>query len=195
MLSGLPGSKEKYEYVTAALTAHFRPKKNKWAKRYRFRKLAQKENETLDTFIAELRVLSLSCDFGDTVEGNILGQVIEKCYDRDLQEKRLQQQDTLTLEKAQTLGTAIENAKKDMLLLDGRKSQGSPKKSDVNHVNKYDKTPTLSNAKTKSCFRCGRHDHPANDDKCRAKGAERRKCKRIGHYAKYCRSNDARSTK
>ena len=76
LLSGLPGSKEKYEDVTAALTAHSRPKKNKWAERYRFRKRAQKENETLDTFIAELRVLSLSCDFGETVEDNILGQVI-----------------------------------------------------------------------------------------------------------------------
>ena len=38
LLSGLPGSKEKYEDVTEALTAHFRPKKNKWAERYRFRK-------------------------------------------------------------------------------------------------------------------------------------------------------------
>ena len=52
LFSGLPGSKEKYEDVTAALTAHFRPKKNKWAERYRFRKRAQKENETVDTFIA-----------------------------------------------------------------------------------------------------------------------------------------------
>ena len=51
-----------YEAVTAVLTAHFRPKKNKLAERYRFRKRAQRENETLDTFIAELRNLSLSCD-------------------------------------------------------------------------------------------------------------------------------------
>ena len=73
LLSELPASKEKYEDVTTALTAHFRPKKNKWAERYRFRKRAQKENETLDTFIAELRFLSLSGDFGETVEDNILG--------------------------------------------------------------------------------------------------------------------------
>ena len=140
LLSGLPGSKEKYEDVTAASTAHFRPKSKKWAERYRFRKRAQRENKTLDTFIVELRVLSLSCDFGETVEDNILGQVIRKCYNGHLREKRLQQGDTLTLEKAQTLGRAIENAKKDTLLLEGEKSQSFPKKSDVYQINKYDKT-------------------------------------------------------
>ena len=191
LLSGLPGSKEKYEDVTEALTAHFRPKKNKWAERYRFRKRAQNGNETLDTFVAELRVLSLSCDFGENVDDNILGQVIEKCYDGYLREKLLQQGDTLTLEKAQTLGRAIENAKKDTLLLGGETSKRFPETADVNQINKFDSTPTLLNAKTKSCFRCGRNDHLANDDKCRAKGAECRKCKKIGHYAKYCRSSGA----
>ena len=94
------------------MTAHFRPKKNKWAETYRFRKRSQKENETLGTFIAKLRPLSLSCDFGEAVEENILGQVIEKCYDDYLRENLLQQWYTLTLEKAQTLGIAIENAEK-----------------------------------------------------------------------------------
>ena len=70
------------------------------------------------------------------------------------------------------------------MLLGGEKSQRFPE-------NKYDKTPTLSNAKTKRCFRCGRDDHLAYDDKCRAKGAECRKCKRIGHNAVYCRSSGA----
>ena len=112
----------------------------------------------------ELRVLSLSCDFGETVEENTLGQVIEKCYDGYFREKLLQQGNTLTLEKGQTLGRAIEHAKKDTLLLGGEKSQSFPEKSDVNQINKYDKTPTLSNAKTKSCFRCGRDDHLANDE-------------------------------
>ena len=48
----------------------------------------------------------------------------------------------------------------------------------------------------KSCMHyptksCGRDDHLANDDKCRAKGAECRKCKKIGHCAKYCRLSGA----
>ena len=89
LVSGPPGSRDKYEDVTAALTAHFRPKKNKWAERYSFRKRAQKENETLDTLIAELRNLSLSCDFGESEEDNILGQIIEKGYDGYFREKRL----------------------------------------------------------------------------------------------------------
>ena len=61
----------------------------------------------------------------------------------------------------------------------------------MSQINKYNRTLTLSNAKTKSCFECGRDDHLANDEKCRAKGAECRKCKKIGHYAKYGRSSGA----
>ena len=74
---------------------------------------------------------------------------------------------------AQTLGNAIENAKKDTLLLGREKSQSFSEKSDVNQINKFDRIPTIPNAK--SCFRCGRDDYLANDDKCRAKGAQCRK--------------------
>ena len=74
------------------------------------------------------------------------------------------------------------------VLLGGQKSQSYPEKSDVNQIKKYERTPVLSNVKTKSC---GRDDHLANGDKCRAKGAECRKCKKIGHCAKYCRLSGA----
>lgn len=117
--------------------------------------------------------------------------MIEKCHDGYVREKLLQQGDTLTLEKAQTLGRAIEHAKKDTLLLGGEKSQSFPEKSDVHQINKVDKTSASSNTKTRNCFRCGRDDHLANDDKCRAKDAECRKCKKVGHYAKCCKSSVA----
>ncbi|CAH3037674.1 unnamed protein product [Pocillopora meandrina] len=115
LLSGLPGENKKFEEVKQALSAHFQPKRNKWAERHKFRKRAQLQHESLDTFIAELRMLSLTCDFGEANDDNILGQ-------------------TLTLEKAQTLGRAIESAKKDTQLLGGHGAQNIPGKSDVNAV-------------------------------------------------------------
>ena len=54
LLSGLPGDKKKFDEVKEALSAHFLPKLNKWAERYKFRKRAQLQQESLDTFIAEL---------------------------------------------------------------------------------------------------------------------------------------------
>lgn len=107
LLSGLPGENKKFEEVKQALSAHFQPKRNKWAERHKFRKRAQLQHESLDTFIAELRMLSLTCDFEEATDDNILGQVIEKCSDGYLREKLLQQGETFTLEKAQTLGRAI----------------------------------------------------------------------------------------
>ena len=129
---------------------------------------------------------SLTCDFGEATEENILGQVIEKCADGYLREKLLQQGDTLTLEKAQTLGRAIEFAKKDTQLLGGQGSQAIPEKSDVNAVKS-----SVNKTKQKACFRCGRTDHLAHDESCRARYAQCRKCKETGHFWKYCRSTEA----
>lgn len=89
MLSGLLGENKKFEQVKQALSAHFQPKRNKWAERYKFPKRAQLQYESLDTFIAELRMLNLRRDFGEATDDNILGQVIEKCSDAYLREKRL----------------------------------------------------------------------------------------------------------
>ena len=93
------------------------------------------------------------------------------------------------------MGGAIENAKKDTLLLGGEKCQSFPEKSYVNQKNRYDRTPTVSNAKTKSCLGCERDGHVANHNKCRAKGAECKECTKIGHYVKYCRSSGAEKEK
>lgn len=129
-------------------------------------------------------MLSLTCDFGEATDDNILGQVIEKCADGYLREKLLQQGDTLTLEKAQTLGRAIESAKKDTQLLGGQVAQKTPEGPDVNAVK------SSVNAGKRTCFRCGRLDHLANDEKCKARDAQCRKCKKRGHFWKYCRSTD-----
>ena len=90
LLTGLAGVKVKYADVVKVLSDYFRPKRNKWAERYKFRKRYQEQNENLDTFIAELRVLADLCGFEDALEENILGQVIEKCADSYLRQKLLQ---------------------------------------------------------------------------------------------------------
>ena len=47
LFSGLPGEKKKFEKVKQALSAHFQPKRNKWVERYKFRKRAQLQHESL----------------------------------------------------------------------------------------------------------------------------------------------------
>ena len=67
------------------------------------------------------------------------------------------------MEKAQTLGKTIEDAKKDTLLLGGEKTSSLQEKSDVHHIKK---TSAASNTRKKNCFRCGRDDHLTNDHSC-----------------------------
>jgi len=125
----------------------------------------------MDTYIAELRVLADLCGFEDALEENILGQVIEKCADSYLRQKLLQQGDGLNLEKAQALGRAIEQSKKDAGLLGGQceKSKSSVDKAEVNQlqVQKTESKPTYR--RTKRCYRCGSADHLANDSRCKAR--------------------------
>ena len=156
LLSGLPESREKYEDVTATLARHFRPKK--WDQNDIG---SGREHITIDTFMEKLKVLSLFCDFGAAVEDNIVGKIIEKYY-----------YDYLP-------GTRDREGKEGYLSAWREKNQRFLDNSDVNLINKYDKTSPLSNATTTSCFSCGRYDHPANYVKYRAKSAECRKCKNV----------------
>ena len=66
-----------------ALDAYFTPKVNVPFERHMFRQMQQKENETIDQFVCQLRQKSISCKFTNVDEA-IRDQIIEKCRDTKL---------------------------------------------------------------------------------------------------------------
>ena len=65
-----------YAATQQVLTTYFEPKKNKQMDVYKFRSYKQKECQSLDECVTELRKLAKSCKFAN-VDNAILSQVIQ----------------------------------------------------------------------------------------------------------------------
>ncbi|UYV66425.1 K02A2.6-like, partial [Cordylochernes scorpioides] len=94
----LPDEKENYEQTKMALDKYFTPHKNVVTERFKFRQRVQKDDESIDNYLISLRELSKSCEFGNLEADMIRDQIIEKCNNKKLKEKLLQQEN-LTLSK------------------------------------------------------------------------------------------------
>ncbi|UYV60806.1 hypothetical protein LAZ67_1002390 [Cordylochernes scorpioides] len=87
----LPDEKENYEQTKMALDKYFTPHKNVVTERFKFRQRVQKDDESIDNYLISLRELSKSCEFGNLEADMIRDQIIEKCNNKKLKEKLLQQ--------------------------------------------------------------------------------------------------------
>ena len=94
-----------YENTVAALQKHFGPQQNVMMERYRFRQRGQLPGESTHEYIAALNELVSTCNFGALSSEFIRDQLIEKTSIPSVREP-----DTLTLHKACTLATQIEQA-------------------------------------------------------------------------------------
>ena len=100
--------------VKTALSGYFAPKQNVVAERYKFRSRAQKADESIDTYLTNLRELAKSCDFSTLEEEMIRDQIVEKCSSRTLKQKLLQQDDLDLANKikiARSAETAVQEAR------------------------------------------------------------------------------------
>ena len=77
-----------YSDTVEKLTAHFTPAMNISYARHLFRDATQRSNETPLQYVSQQRELASDCDFGgDTDDGNIKNQLIEKCFNKTLRFK------------------------------------------------------------------------------------------------------------
>ncbi|KAJ8364836.1 hypothetical protein SKAU_G00136670 [Synaphobranchus kaupii] len=100
---------EKYDTAREAIQNFFTPKVNVVAERYRFRQRSQRPGETTDQFVAALKELVTTCQFGTMEEEMIRDQLVEKTNSARIRE-RLLMEVPLTLSKATTIARQIETA-------------------------------------------------------------------------------------
>ncbi|XP_052778484.1 uncharacterized protein LOC128215919 [Mya arenaria] len=183
---------KKYDTVVEKLNQHFIPKKNVIFERAKFNQRSQMAGESVDSFITELYHLAENCELRDLHDSLIRDRIVVGIRDHKLSE-RLQLDPTLSLEKAVTEAKQRESVRAQQAVVRGEPSSTVEVVTRRQHKTqghrnwKPEKTPVPSTPASRDCQRCGNTPgHPRN--KCPAKDAKCRKCQKVGHFQKKCRS-------
>ena len=199
----LPNTGDTFAAAITALKEHFVPKVNVIAERHKFRQRMQRPDETVNQFLASLRELAATCEFGDMEDQMLRDQLIERVANTRIRDRLLLEPD-LTLVKATTLALQIESGLRDANVLSDATAAGvSASVRVIQRQSKTSRTNRHGDAKKKlqnpapaaahtgthrSCFRCGSFSHLANKPSCPAVGVKCNKCGKIGHFSRVCRS-------
>lgn len=150
------------------------------AERYKFKMRKQLSNESISTFLATLKQLSLYCEFGDTLDNNLRDQLVWGLRNEKIQRKLLTEA-CLTLEKAVELSLAWEAAEKDaeklsrpgggtdqteINFMKGRRQQSGIRGQQYGTRGKF-YGQQQGTRETVCCYCCGKANHLANE--CKAK--------------------------
>ena len=171
-----------YEELLEVLRKHYDPQPLLVAERFRFYKRSQRTDESISDFLADLRRLSIKCEFGDFLDQALRDRFV--CGIRsDAIQKKLLAEPKLTVKRAQEIAQGMETADKDVKDL---KQSGDivATRTTENAVCRATASSDHGREK-KTCYRCGRrHD----ENSCKFKTAKCHRCGKSGHIAPVCRS-------
>uniref|UniRef100_A0A1A8C840 ribonuclease H n=1 Tax=Nothobranchius kadleci TaxID=1051664 RepID=A0A1A8C840_NOTKA len=191
-----------YDELSGKLTAHYKPKPLIIAERFKFQKRNQQENESVSDYVVSLKRLSTHCDFGRHLDEALRDRFVSGLKVEAIQRKLLTEQD-LTFAKACELALSMEMASKNtMEFASNLKGHSTVNKIDKKRETKsaWQTNPAGSGWKSRvksehsipqrtthqPCYRCGGNNHAAQG--CRFKTETCRKCSRVGHIARMCKT-------
>ena len=179
-----------FKTIVDTLQKHLSPKPLLIAERFRFHKRNQLEGETVSTYLAELKKLSLNCEFGTNLNDALRDRLVCGLHN-ELIQKRLLSEPDLSLAKGSEIAFAMEAAAKDTLELQGNIN----KESEVNKLNQGRETVPKGKDDVKSkphCYRCGGSTHKSAE--CYFRSETCRKCEKLGHIQRVCRSGKSQNS-
>ena len=157
--------------IIAAMKLHYKKETVEIAERFKFFKRVQHEDEEVPDYVAELRRLGKTCNFGDYLDTALRDQLVCGLKDQKTQKELLCIQN-LTLTVAIERSRAAEAVNREVRL-------NFPVESDAHKL--Y--------TRHKSCHRCGKSGHTGAT--CIHKNKRCHLCNKVGHLSSVCRSKDA----
>ena len=187
-----------FAVIIETLQRHYKPKAVLIYERYKFYSRAQKNGESVNDFLAALKALAHTCEFGGTLSEMLRDRFVMGLSSDKVQQVLLAESD-LTFDKAVSMATAREAASKDVQAMSSGTvhyvpgSHKGPKKTFTsNHKSHPTGKPKPANASYSSsganipktpCTGCGqlhwKRDCPFKDATCHL-------CKQRGHIKKVC---------
>ena len=152
------------------------------AERFKFQQRAQRADESVTEYMAQLRRTTEHCKFGDQLDDTLRDQFVSSIRSATIPRKLLSQ-DNPSLADALATAQGMETAENQSGQL--RQARGLPNASSEGtsrDVNAMMKKSNGAKQGMKACYRCGGKNHRA--DKCFHKTKVCNECNRMGHIAK-----------
>lgn len=102
-----------YQQVVLVLKNHFHPQPSEIVQRYKFDSRTRKPEESVTEYVAELRRLAQSCNYGATLEQMLRDQIVCGINDDRIQRRLLAEAD-LTFDTALKIALSVEAANKNI---------------------------------------------------------------------------------
>ena len=114
-----------FKEALTELESHFKPKPVKIAERFRFYKRNQQPGETVSEYVAELRRLATTCEFGTFLNEALCDRLVCGLREEAMQ-RRLLAEPSLDLEKACELAQGMEAANRNAKEIQAKGSETLP---------------------------------------------------------------------
>lgn len=179
------------EAVLKKFDDHCFPQKNVTMESYKFNNIVQKERQTFNEFLTELRIQLERCDFacscGIKYEDRMLrDRIITGVFDKKLQLKLLDGRDE-TLQRVLDICKTFESANANKGILEARK----PTIAAISSTNN-DELDSINAINRRFCFNCGGDWKPDHKSSCPAKEYTC-SCGKKGHFNRMCRRSKAKA--
>lgn len=162
------------EMIIEKFENYCRPLKNLTFDRHKFFSRDQKDQESFEDYVRNLKILANACEFGDLKDSLIRDRIVCGIEDTNLKEKLLRIRD-LTLANTEEICKASEMTKTQMKSF----HSGTSGPSDVLRIERRQRE------NRNSCKMCGYTHRYKN---CPAFGKQCMKCRRFNHFSKMCRN-------
>ena len=166
-----------YEELVQLLEKHYHPQPSPFISRYKFHTRVRQPNESVATYVAQLKDIGQHCNFGADLDNSVRDRLVLGINDTRIQRRLLQEAD-VTFAKAFEIAQGMELSAEGLSLL-------NKSTQPVHRIQQQSSKSQATVPRPAVCYRCG-GNHPSHI--CRFRQAECRSCGKIGHIAKVCRS-------